>query len=229
MRGLKAKVAVVTGGASGIGAATARRLAAEGARVILADQNAEQGEAEAAAIRSAGNVAEFRACDVGEMGEVDALMSHAVERFGGIDIVFNNAGIGAFGKTPDLDPALWHFTVRVNLDSVFYGCRAAIPHLRRRGGGSIVNTASISGLGGDYGLSVYNATKGAVCNYTRSLALDHASENIRVNAVCPGCIDTGLTPCDGWAGRKRLRQPWHSWRRKMRHTSRVRSWWWTAG
>ena len=107
-------------------------------------------------------------------------------------MAFNNAGIGAFGKTPDLDPEVWLRTFAVDVHSVFYGCRAAIPLLRERGGGCIVNTASISGLAGDYGLSAYNAAKGAVVNYTRAVALEHARENIRVNAVCPGPVETPL-------------------------------------
>jgi meso-butanediol dehydrogenase/(S,S)-butanediol dehydrogenase/diacetyl reductase len=116
----------------------------------------------------------------------------AIDRHGRLDVVFNNAGIGAYGKTPDLEPEVWHKVIAVDLHSVFYGCRAAIPHLRRAGGGVIVNTASISGLFGDYGLAAYNAAKGAVVNYTRTAAIDHARENIRVNCVCPGPIETAL-------------------------------------
>jgi meso-butanediol dehydrogenase/(S,S)-butanediol dehydrogenase/diacetyl reductase len=116
-----------------------------------------------------------------------------VERFGRLDVLFNNAGIGGFGHTPDLDPDDWHRVIAVDLHSVFYGCRAAIPHLRAAGGGAIVNTASISGIAADYGFSAYNAAKGAVVNYTRTLAIDHAEEGIRVNAVCPGLIETALS------------------------------------
>jgi meso-butanediol dehydrogenase/(S,S)-butanediol dehydrogenase/diacetyl reductase len=185
------RVALVTGAASGIGAATARRLAAEGARLMLGDVDeaglaalvAELGDARAAA----------RPTDVSSLREVEALTDAAVERFGRLDVVFNNAGIGAYGRTPDLDPEVWHRTIAVDLDSVFYGCRAAIPHLRAAGGGAIVNTASISGLFADYGLAAYNAAKAAVVNYTRSVAIDHARENIRANAVCPGPIETALT------------------------------------
>src|SRR6185436_4239911 len=135
----------------------------------------------------------FRRVDVTDAAAVEALMHAAVERFGRLDVVFNNAGIGVYGKTPDLDPALWHHVINVDLHSVFYGCRAAIPIFRRGGGGTIINTASISGLFGDYGLGAYSAAKGAVANYTRTLAVDHARENIRVNSVCPGPIDTALT------------------------------------
>ena len=110
----------------------------------------------------------------------------------GCELDFNNAGIDTYGKTPDLDPDAWHRVIDVDLHSVFYGCRAAIPHLRAVGGGAIVNTASISGLFGDYGLAAYNAAKGAVVNYTRTAAIDHARENIRINAVCPGPVDTAL-------------------------------------
>ncbi len=183
------KVAVITGAASGIGAATARRLRREGARLMLGDLNEEGGQKIA---KELGDAA-FRALDVSVLADVEGLMQTAVDRFGKIDIVFNNAGIGAFGRTPDLDPEMWHRIIDVDLHSVFYGCRAAIPHLRKNGGGAIVNTASISGLFADYGLAAYNAAKAGVVNYTRAVAIDHARENIRVNSVCPGPIDTALT------------------------------------
>jgi meso-butanediol dehydrogenase/(S,S)-butanediol dehydrogenase/diacetyl reductase len=184
------RVVLVTGAASGIGAAAARRFASEGARLMLGDLDADG----LAALRAElGDVAATRVTDVAERAQVEALTREAVERFGRLDVVFNNAGIGAYGRTPDLDPEVWHRTIAVDLDSVFYGCRAAIPHLRAAGGGAIVNTASISGLFADYGLAAYNAAKGAVVNYTRSVAIDHARENIRANAVCPGPIETALT------------------------------------
>ena len=185
------KVALITGAASGIGAATARRLAREGARVFLGDLDEEAG---LALERELGDgAAHFFRLDVREIAQVDAFTQACVDRFGRLDVVFNNAGIGAYGQAPDLDPKTWRDVVAVDLDSVFFGCRAAIPQLRRAGGGAIVNTASISGLFGDYGLLAYNAAKGAVVNLTRALAIDHAREGIRVNAVCPGPIDTRLT------------------------------------
>ena len=190
---LEGKSAVVTGAASGIGAATARRFTREGARLLLADVN-EDGVAEVA--RELGGEkagVAYRRVDVTDMMQVAAMMQAAVDTHGRLDIVFNNAGIGAYAKTPDMDPAVWHQIIDVDLHSVFYGCRAAIPLLRSAGGGAIINTASISGLFGDYGLGAYNAAKAAVANYTRTLAADHARENIRVNAVCPGPIETALT------------------------------------
>ncbi|MFQ5513754.1 MAG: SDR family NAD(P)-dependent oxidoreductase [Myxococcota bacterium] len=193
MAKLKGRVAVVTGAASGIGAATARRLAMEGASVVLGDVQAEPLAELTKALQSSGAAADCQPCDVAEISQVEALFELAMTRHGRLDIAFNNAGTGALALTPDMEPELWHRLVRVNLDSVYYGCRAAIRHMRKTGGGSIINTASISGLGGDYGLGVYNATKGAVVNYTRSVALDHGREGIRVNAVCPGAIATGLT------------------------------------
>ena len=182
------RVVLITGAASGIGAASARRFASEGARLVLGDLAAEGLAAIPKELGAAGRVT-----DVAEREQVEALTREAVERFGRLDVVFNNAGIGAYGRTPDLDPEAWHRTIAVDLHSVFYGCRAAIPHLRAGGGGSIVNTASISGLFADYGLAAYNAAKAAVVNYTRCVAIDHARENIRANAVCPGPIETGLT------------------------------------
>jgi len=189
---LKDKVAVITGAASGIGAATARRFAREGARLFLSDINEPGGTAITDELGKGGTAAAFRAADVSVLEQVEALMQAAADAYGRIDIVFNNAGVGAYGQTPDLAPETWHWVLAVDLHSVFYGCRAAIPHLRRAGGGAIINTASISGLFGDYGLAAYNAAKGGVVNFTRTVAIDHARENIRVNCVCPGPIDTAL-------------------------------------
>lgn len=184
------KVAVITGGASGIGAATARRLVAEGASIVIADVQADGAEALALEL---GDVAEPYELDVTDLAAVERMMSITVERFGKLDIVFNNAGISSMGRVDEIEVDHWHRVIDVDLNAVFYGCRAALPHLRANGGGAIVNTASISGLFGDWGLPAYNAAKGAVMNLTRTLAADHARDNIRVNAVCPGGVETAMT------------------------------------
>ena len=182
------RVVLVTGAASGIGKATAERLAAEGARLMLADRHEEAGRRVADALQ-----ARFRCTDVGVREQVEALVEECVAAYDGLDILVNNAGIGGFGRVPDVEPADWDRILAVDLSSVFYACRAAIPQLIARGGGAIVNVASISGLFGDYGLAAYTAAKGGVANLTRTLALDHAGDGIRVNAVCPGPVETGLT------------------------------------
>jgi meso-butanediol dehydrogenase/(S,S)-butanediol dehydrogenase/diacetyl reductase len=184
------KVAVITGGASGMGAAAARLFVAAGAKVVIADLNADLGATVVAELGEAQ--AFYKKCDVTDLDDCAKLMDAAAEKFGRIDILFNNAGIGGMGSTPDLDPAVWRKVIEVDLFSIFNCSRAAIPYMRKVGGGVIVNNASISGLAGDYGMSAYNAAKGGVINYTRSMALDHAGENIRINAVCPGAVDTPL-------------------------------------
>jgi meso-butanediol dehydrogenase/(S,S)-butanediol dehydrogenase/diacetyl reductase len=183
------KVVWITGAASGIGAATARRFASEGARVWLADRNEEGGRA---IEKELGRNAAFHALDVKDLAANEACAQACVDHFGRMDVAFLNAGIGIYGKAPDLDPTWWREVIAIDLDSVFYGARAAILQLRKGGGGAIVNTASISGLFGDYGLLAYNAAKGGVVNLTRALAIDHAHEGIRVNAICPGPIETPL-------------------------------------
>lgn len=188
MAAFQDKAAIVTGGASGIGAATVRRLSAGGARVLICDLNAEAGAALAAETG-----ASFRQVDVGDPTQIEAMVAGAEDAFGGLDILINNAGVGSFGETPDLAPETWRQVMAIDLDAVFHACRLAIPLMRRGGGGAIVNTASISGLFGDYGFAAYNAAKAGVINYTRTLAIDHAKDGVRVNALCPGLIDTPLT------------------------------------
>lgn len=194
------RVAVVTGGASGIGAATVRLLAREGARVVVADLDADLAWDVAAAVGGSA-----QATDVADRAQVERLVADTVAAHGRLDVLVNNAGIGSFGRTPDLDPEAWHRVIAIDLHAVFYACRAALPHMRA--GGAIVNTASISGLAGDYGFAAYSAAKAAVINYTRTLALDHAREGIRVNALCPGLIATPLTA--GAAGMPGLEAAWH--------------------
>lgn len=190
---LQDRVTVITGAASGIGAATARRFAEEGARLVLGDINEEAGAALTKELAGGSDHVVFRRTDVRDRAQVEGLVGAAVDRFGRVDVVFNNAGIGAYGKAHELDPEVWHDVIAVDLHSVFYGARAAIPHLLASGGGVIINTASISGIAGDYGLCAYNTAKGAVVNLTRTLAIDHARDGIRVNAVCPGPVETALT------------------------------------
>lgn len=187
------RVVVITGAASGIGAATARRLSAEGAVLVLADIDVAGSEAVAKECASASVVE----TDVTDEAQVTALIDGAAAQHGGIDVLFNNAGIMGAGTLPELASEEWHRVIDVDLHSVFYGCRAALPHLRARGGGNIVNTASISGVGGDYATPSYNAAKAAVVNFSRSLALEHADQGIRVNAVCPGPIATPMTAVVG--------------------------------
>lgn len=183
------RVAIVTGGASGIGAATARRLHAGGASVAIADLGTSTGAELAATFGDRGI---FIATDVADPDAVQALVDQTVGRFGRLDILVNNAGIGCFGSTTELPVADWQRVIEIDLNAVFYGCRAAIPAMRQSGGGAIVNTASASGMAGDFHFTAYNAAKAGVINYTRSVAIDHAHENIRCNAVCPGPVDTPI-------------------------------------
>jgi NAD(P)-dependent dehydrogenase (short-subunit alcohol dehydrogenase family) len=187
---LQDRVAVITGAGSGIGLATARRFAAEGAKVIAVDISAEAGEA--AAAETGG---EFVACDVGEEEQVRALFDGVAERHGRVDIAFNNAGI----SPPDDDSILvtgldaWERVLKVNTTSVFFCCKYAIPHMQRQGKGSIINTASfVALLGAATSQIAYTASKGGVLAMTRELGVQFAREGIRINALCPGPVATPL-------------------------------------
>lgn len=177
------KVAIVTGGSAGIGAAVVSRLAADGAKVVIADLNPPSQTDE--------NVTFIRT-DASSPVEVSRLVESTLQQWGRIDFLINNAGLGALSETPEMSEDLWDKVFDINIKAIFLFCKFAIPAMRKNGG-AIVNVASISGLAGDYGMGVYNASKGAVINYTRSLALDCARDGIRVNALCPGLIETAMT------------------------------------
>jgi NAD(P)-dependent dehydrogenase (short-subunit alcohol dehydrogenase family) len=187
---LAGRIAVVTGAGSGIGLATVRRFAAEGAKVICVDIDAPAGASAAAEVDG-----EFVSCDVADAGQVRDLFDEVVARHGRIDVAFNNAGI----SPPDDDSILvteldaWERVLRVNTTSVYLCCRYAIPHMRRQGSGSIINTASFVALMGAATSQIaYTASKGGVLAMTRELGVQFAREGIRVNALCPGPVATPL-------------------------------------
>jgi NAD(P)-dependent dehydrogenase (short-subunit alcohol dehydrogenase family) len=192
---LKGRTALITGAASGIGCESARLFAEEGARVVVADRDAEAGEATAHAIEAAGGEAIFVETDVASSESVREAVERAESHFGALHILFNNAGIfpGDDGDPVETPESVWDRVMDVNLKGVFLGCKHGIPALLRAGGGSIVNTASfVAVMGAATAQIAYTASKGGVLAMTREMAVIYARRGIRANALCPGPVNTPL-------------------------------------
>ena len=190
---LENKVALITGGGSGIGRATAVTFAKEGATVVVADVNTEGGEGTVRAIKEADGEGLFVHADVSKSPDVKALVDKAVETYGRLDCAFNNAGIlGTNALTPDAAEENWDSVISVNLKGVWLCMKYEIPQMLKGGGGAIVNTSSLFGLVGSECLSAYVASKHGVAGLTKTAALEYAQKDIRINAVCPGTIHTPM-------------------------------------
>jgi NAD(P)-dependent dehydrogenase (short-subunit alcohol dehydrogenase family) len=189
---LTGKVALITGGASGIGRATSLLFAREGATVVIGDLNAQAGQAVVNDIAQAGGRAFFESTDVSNANDCRRVVDSTLREFGKIDVLFNNAGIIRRATVLDLSEEDWDRVMAVNVKSIFLLSREVIPHMQKAGGGSIINTASGWGLTGGAKAAVYCASKGAVVLLTKAMAVDHGPQNIRVNCICPGDTDTGM-------------------------------------
>lgn len=184
---LDGTVAIVTGGSTGIGRAITERYIEEGADVVIADINEEKGKEAAEELGC-----DFMTCDVSEYDQVEEMVEKTVEKHGHLDVIVNNAGIGSTAPLGEMSTEQWEATIDVNLTGVMNGSKAALPHIQETEG-CIINIASIYGLVGAPGATSYNAAKGGVVNFTRSVAVDYAEENVNVNSICPGFVRTPMT------------------------------------
>jgi NAD(P)-dependent dehydrogenase (short-subunit alcohol dehydrogenase family) len=192
---LEGKVALITGGASGMGRVASALFAREGAKVVLTDVADDAGEAAATEIRQEGGEAAYVRADVSKEADAEAMVDAAVERFGGLHILYNNAGVmpPEDGSVDALDEQIWDLTFAVNVKGVAFGCKYGVPALIASGGGSIVNVASfVAWMGAATSQTAYTSSKGAVLAMTREIAVEYARRGVRCNALCPGPVDTPL-------------------------------------
>jgi NAD(P)-dependent dehydrogenase (short-subunit alcohol dehydrogenase family) len=186
------KVIVITGAGSGIGRTTALAFAREGGSVVIGDINETEGDATTRQILESGGYATAVRCDVRKAEDVAALIAHAVAEFGGVDVLYNNAGVVRYGTVEELSVEDWDFQLDINLKGTFLTCKYAIPEMRKRGSGAIVNTASVQAFASQKMVPAYAASKGGVVSLTTTIALDHADDNIRCNCIAPGTIRTPM-------------------------------------
>lgn len=192
---LQNRTALITGAGSGIGRAMALLFAREGARIFAADLSGDDARETARMVSEGGGDAEALAVDVSRSADVQGMIDGCLRRFGRIDILCNNAGVGSTQTVVDTPEDLWDRVFEVNVRGIFLGCKYGIPPMTEAGGGVIVNTASVAGLVGLRNRAAYCASKGAVVSLTRAVAVDHVSQNIRCNCICPGTVDSP------WVGR----------------------------
>jgi NAD(P)-dependent dehydrogenase (short-subunit alcohol dehydrogenase family) len=186
------KVAIVTGGALGIGRAAARKLLTEGASVVICSDREEQAESAVAEMRGEDLDVRGTRADVTSSADMKRLVGFAAETYGGVDILVNSAGVQRYGTVVETEEEVWDEVLDVNLKGIYLASKHAIPQMRERGGGAIVNLSSVQAFASQKGVAAYTASKGAINALTRAMALDHAQENIRVNAVCPASVETPM-------------------------------------
>src|SRR5215207_10059512 len=186
------KVAIVAGGALGIGRAAARKLATGGASVVICSDQEEQVEEAVEELRGEDLEVRGTRADVTSSADMRSLVDFAVDLYGGVDVLVNSAGVQRYGTVVETEEEVWDEVLNVNLKGIYLASRYAIPQMRKRGGGAIVNLSSVQAFASQRGVAAYTASKGAINALTRAMALDHAQENIRVNAVCPASVDTPM-------------------------------------
>ena len=209
------KAAIVTGGALGIGQAVAKKLAEEGASVVICSDREDQVEEAAEELRGEKLEVQGLRADVTSSDDMRRLVAFTVENYGGVDILVNSAGVQRYGTVVETEEDVWDEVLAINLKGIYLASKHAIPEMRERGGGTIVNLSSVQAFASQKGVAAYTASKGGVNALTRAMALDHAEENIRVNAVCPASVDTPMLrwAADLFKGEKSVEETVGDWGR----------------